>query len=108
MAAAPDRSIHRLYGLPEMVRTPEFRDETERRAAEALRELGLGAPAGQAGAVFAASDGFEMTAEDEAERQRPLQTIAYFLIGRDGLIRWSHADPRLALVPKAEELLSLI
>lgn len=108
MAAAPDRSIHRLYGLPEMVRTPEFREETERRAAQALRELGLSAPAGQAGAVFLAADGFEMTAEDEAEWQRPLQTIAYFLIGRDGVIRWSHADPRLTLIPKAEELLPLL
>jgi hypothetical protein len=108
MAVAPDRSIHRLYGLSEMVRTPEFREETERRAAESLRELGLSAPPGQAGAVFQAADGFEMTAEDEAERQRPLQTIAYFLVGRDGMIRWSHADPRLTLIPKVEELLSLI
>jgi peroxiredoxin len=108
MAAAPDRSVHRLYGLAEMVRTPEFRGETERRAAEVLRDLGLSAPAGQAGAVFAAADGFEMTSEDEAEWQRPLQTAAYFLIGRDGLIRWSHADPRLYTPPNVEELLSFV
>jgi peroxiredoxin len=108
VAAAPDRSVHRLYGLPELIRTPEFLEETERRATEALRELGLSAPAGQAGPVFAASDGFEMTAEDEAERHRPVQTAAYFLIGRDGMIRWSHADPRLYHVPNVEELLSLV
>ena len=108
MAAAPDRSVHRLYGLAELIRTPEFREETERRSAEVLREMGLPAPAGQAGTAFQTSDGFEMTAEDEAEWQRPLQTVAYFLIGRDGLIRWSHADARLYTPPKVEELLSLV
>jgi peroxiredoxin len=108
VAAAPDRSVHRLYGLGELVRTPEFREETERRSAEVLREMGLSAPAGQAGTAFQTSDGFEMTAEDEAEWQRPLQTVAYFLIGRDGVIRWAHADPRLTPIPSGEKLLSMV
>ena len=108
MAAAPDRATHRAYGLPEVVRTPEFREETERKAAETLRELGLQAPPGQAGSVFAASNGFEMTAEDQAEWQRPLQAVAYFLIGRDGLIRWASVETRITTLPKVEELLSLV
>jgi len=37
MAAAPDRAIHLAYGLPEVIRTPEFGQEAERRAAEILR-----------------------------------------------------------------------
>lgn len=108
MAAAPDRATHRAYGLPEVVRTPEFREDTERKAAEILQELGLQAPPGQAGSVFAASDGFEMTAEDQTEWQRPLQAVAYFLIGRDGLIRWARVEPRITTLPKVEELLSLV
>jgi hypothetical protein len=54
------------------------------------------------------SDGFAPTAEDEAEKQRPLQSVAHFLIGRDGLIRWAHVDPRIVPLPKVEELLSMI
>lgn len=108
MAAAPDRATHRAYGLPEVIRTPESRQETERSAAEILRELGLQAPPGQAASVFATSDGFEMTAEDQAEWQRPLQAVGYFLIGRDGLIRWARVETRITALPKVEELLPLV
>src|SRR5262245_32215203 len=37
MAAAPDRAIHRAYGLPSNERSPAFREETERLAASADR-----------------------------------------------------------------------
>lgn len=106
MAAAPDRTLHRAYGLAEVIRTPELRDAAERNAAEILRELGIQAPPGQAATVFATADGFEMTAEDEAEWQRSLQAAGYFLIGPDGVIRWSCAG--LAASPSVEELLPLV
>ncbi len=108
MAAAPDRAIHRAYGLPEVVRTPELRQRAERRAAEILQERGLQAPPGQAASIFAASDGFEMTTEDQAEWQRPLQVVGHFLIGRDGLIRWARVETSLTALPQTEELLSLL
>jgi AhpC/TSA family len=95
IAAAPDRAIHRAYGLPEVVRTPELRQRAERRAAGILQERSLEAPPGQAASVFAASDGFEMTTEDQAEWQRPLQVVGHFLIGRDGLIRWARVETSL-------------
>src|SRR5262245_47559251 len=41
IGAAPDRAIHRAYGLPEMNRTPEWGQDAERRSAELLREQGL-------------------------------------------------------------------
>ena len=82
------------------VRTSKFREETQRRAAAILHELGLEAPAGQATAVFTTANEFELTPEDEVEMPRPLQSIAFFLIGRDGLIRWSLAQIRgLSLSP---------
>jgi len=108
IAAAPDRATHRAYGLPEVIRTPEMRQDAERRAAEILRELGMETPPGQAGVVFGTSDGFEMTAEDQAEWQRPLQAVGYFLIGRDGLIRWARVETSVTALPKVEELLSLV
>ena len=85
-----------------------MRQITERTAAAILQEQGLQAPPGQAAAVFAASDGFEMTGDDEAEWQRPLQQVAHFLIGRDGVIRWARAEMRLTVLPTTEELLHLL
>jgi hypothetical protein len=82
MAAAPDRAIHVAYGLEEVIRTPEFRVETDRRAAEILREDGREAPPGRAIELFMMSDGFVTTPEDEAEQQRPLQSVGNFLIDR--------------------------
>ena len=107
VAAAADRATHRAYGLLEMARTPEFRETTERRAAEILRELDVEAPPGQAASVFAAMDGFEMTPEDHAEWQRPLQTVGYFLIGTDGVIRWSRVEVVLSALP-TDELVALL
>lgn len=108
VAAAPDRAVHRAYGLPEMVRTPEYREQHERRAAAVVRELGLQVPPGQAAAVFAGADGFEMTPEDNDEWQRPLQSVGQFLIGRDGVIRWARAEWSATALPQTEELLSLL
>lgn len=107
MAAAPDHAIHRAYGLPDVARTPEFVQETERRATEILREQGVEAAAGQARSIFMVSDGFVMTPEDQAALQRPHKAIGQFLIGRDGLIRWARIDSWMLPVPEVEELSSL-
>jgi peroxiredoxin len=108
MAASPDRAIHRAYGLPSLDRTPAFREETERLAAAALRELDLQAPPGQAGMTFMNWDAFDLTPEDDAEWKRPLQSVGYFLIGRDGVIRWARVEARVQPLPKVEELLALV
>jgi peroxiredoxin len=108
VAAAPDRAIHRAYGLPVLDRTPAFREETERLAMDALRELGLQAPPGQADKTFDSWDGFDMTPEDETESKLSPQSIGYFLIGRDGVIRWARGGGRVQSLPKAEELLALV
>src|SRR5215475_8040522 len=110
IAAAPDRAIHQAYGLPSMERTAQFLEETQRLAAEANTELGIEAPPGQAGLAFMKWDGFEMTAADEAEHERPLQFVGYFLVGRDGVIRWAQVASREGSLfpPKVEELLALL
>jgi peroxiredoxin len=104
MAAAPDHTIHHAYGLPEVARTPEFVQETERRASDILREQGLEVPPGQARSILMASDGFVMTPEDQAAWQRPHQTVGQFLIGRDGVIRWVCIDSCIVPLPEVEEL----
>jgi hypothetical protein len=90
-----------------VARTPEFLQETERKASEVLLEQRLEAPPGRALSIFMTSGGFEMTIEDRAEMKRPAPTTAHFLIGRDGVIRWARVDPLMVPLPSAEELSSL-
>ena len=97
IGAAPDRQLHRAYGLTEAERTPEGRQATEQRALQILREMGLEAPPGQAAVVFGTVDGFEITPEDDTEYRRPLQAAGYFLVGTDGLVRWAKVGFRVAL-----------
>jgi peroxiredoxin len=108
IVAAPDRAIHRAYGLPEVMRTPERDQEVERRAADFLREVGQEAPPGQARSLIVTYDAFEITPEDQAEWRRPHQTVACFLIGADGRIRWARIDEFTVPLPRVEELLSLV
>src|SRR5262249_58930300 len=67
MAAAPDRSIHRAYGVSEVTRTPELRQAVEGRAAEVLRELGVQAPPGGAAAAFRTAGGLAITTPGHAQ-----------------------------------------
>ena len=108
VAAAPDRAVHRAYGLLAVPRGPELREETERQAEAELQELGLQHPAGEATAVFLTAGGFEMTPEDEAEFARARQAVGYFLIDRDGVIRWTRDDIHMLPLPSPRELTALI
>jgi hypothetical protein len=47
-------------------------------------------------------DGFEMTAEDQAEHERPLQLVGHFLVGRDGVILWAPGGRPRELATSAE------
>jgi peroxiredoxin len=107
LAAAPDRALHRAFGLPETARTPEFRVETDRQAADVLREMGVAARSEGPAMTYYTADGFEPTAEDETERERPLQSVGHFLIGEDGVIRWARVGWReRESLPAVSELLA--
>jgi len=107
LAAAPDRALHRAFGLPETARTPEFRAETDRQAADVLREMGVAARSEGPAMAYYTADGFEPTAEDETERERPLQSVGHFLIGEDGVIRWARVGWReRESLPALNELLA--
>ena len=108
VAAAPDRTLHQAYGLVAVPRGPELRQETERQAEAVLQELGVQHLAGGATAAFLTAGGFEMTPEDEAEFARARQAVGYFLIGRDGVIRWSRDDIHMLPLPSPQQLVALI
>ena len=48
------------------------------------------------------------TCSRSAEWKRPLQSVGYFLVGADGIIRWERVEPRMFLLPKAEEILPFV
>jgi peroxiredoxin len=106
IAASPDRTLHRAYGLSEAIRSPEFRQETERKASEILAGMGVQVPAGKAAMTLATVGGFDMTSEDTAEMERPLQAGGYFLIDTAGVIRWSRVGITEPL--QVDELLTLV
>ena len=108
VAAAPDRALHRTYGLSEVPRGPELREETERRSAAILGELGIQPPAGEALQVFLTADGFEFTPEDQAEYGRARQVVGHFLVGSDGVIRWTREDVHMLALPSPRELTALL
>jgi peroxiredoxin len=108
IAAAPDRATHRAYGIPERLRTPESLETSERLAAGIIRDLGGQAAPGKALEAFSRYDGFEPAAEDQVEGARPVQATGYFLIDRDGLIRWARVESQISALPKPEELIPLV
>jgi hypothetical protein len=60
IGAAPNRAIHRAYGLGEIVRTPEFGAGTQRLAVDILRESGIESPLHEAVPTFIKAGGFEL------------------------------------------------
>jgi peroxiredoxin len=107
LAAAPDRSLHRAYGLTAVVRTPEMIAAAMQRATEILREMNIDSGSDVADA-FQKLDGFELTPDDDAEYQRPLQAVGYYFVDRDGVIRWSSVGKLLSALPEPETLLALV
>ena len=108
VAAAPDRAVHSAYGLVAVPRDQGLREETERQAEAVLQELGIRHRAGEATAVFLTAGGFEMTPEDETEFGLARQAVGYFLIGRDGVIRWTRDDIHMLPLPSPQELTALL
>ena len=107
IAAAPDRSVHRAYGLTARVRTPEMLAAALERAGNVLRELNIESGR-DVGETFQKLDGFEMTPDDDAEFQRPLQQVGYYLVDRDRVIRWASVGGLLTTLPEPEALLALV
>ena len=107
IAAAPDRSVHRAYGLPAAERTPEYLAGATRQAAVFLREMNID-EGGDPFTAFHHHDGWKDTAEDDAEFKRPLQSVGYFLIDQQGVIRWTSVGEFFTKLPAPESLRALL
>jgi peroxiredoxin len=107
LAAAPDRSVHRAYGLPAEPRTPQLMAPVVQRAAAVLREMRVDGGTDPLMTLHH-HGGWEDTAEDEAEFKRPLQSVGYYLVDRAGVIRWASVGQVLEDLPVPETLLALV
>ncbi len=107
IAATPDRSVHRAYGLSAADRTPEMLADMSRQAVGILQEMNIDGGADPF-VAFHHYDGWKDTAEDTAEFKRPLQSVGYYLIDQQGVIRWASVGEILATLPEPESLLALL
>jgi len=107
IAAAPDRWVHRAYGLSAADRTPEMLADMSQQAVGILQEMNIDGGADPL-VAFHHYDGWKDTAEDTAEFKHPLQSVGYYLIDRQGVIRWASVGEILAKLPGPESLLALV
>ena len=109
LAADPDLVTHRAYGVPGIPVTEELGQALDEIALRFAREQGLAATPGTAHKDINAIDGYQPTAEDQAEFDRhQAQLTAQFLIDRQGVVRWSNVERAPSQFPSDAELLATV
>jgi peroxiredoxin len=93
LAADPELSTHRAYGLPRPAVTPELMDAIAATRINPHGEFPEPLPVMDAAAALAKQDGYTENDIDKAdlERQWP-QLKGQFLIDRDGIVRWANVE----------------
>ena len=93
LAADPELTTHRLYGLPRPVVTPEMMQAIQSVRINPTGELPEPLPIIEASGALDRLQGFQPTQTDheDAERQFP-QLKGQFLIDRNGVVRWANVE----------------
>lgn len=93
LAADPEMSTHRAYGLPKPAATPEFLKDLEAARINPYGEFAAPLPIPEAAVAVAKQDGYTENDTDKADlnRQWP-QLKGQFMIDRDGIIRWANIE----------------
>lgn len=115
LAADPELTTHRAYGVPKPAATPEFLAafETTRINPDGILPEPLPIP--EAAAVVAKLDGYTENQVDQAdvERQWP-QLKGQFLIDRDSIVRWTNIEcardgvAGIGKFPSGDEILAAV
>jgi peroxiredoxin len=109
LAADPDLTTHRAYGVPGLPMSPELGQALDEVALAFAREQGIPATPGSAHAAINAIDGYQPTAEDQADFDRhQAQLIGQFLIDREGVVRWVNIERAPAEFPTDAELMTVV
>ena len=93
LAADPELTTHRAYGVPKPAPTPEFMKALETTRINPDGILPEPLPITQAAEAVGKLDGYAENETDHAdmERQWP-QLKGQFLIDRDGIVRWANIE----------------
>jgi len=113
LAADPELTTHRAYGVPKPAQTPELMEALATVRINPTGELPEPRPIGEAAESLTRLDGYTETATDHAdlERQWP-QLKGQFLIDRDGIVRWASIEcateglAGIGKFPSEEEILA--
>jgi len=112
LAADPEMTTHRAYGLPKPASTPEFMKTLESTRINPTGELPEPLPIPEAAMAIAKLDGYteNQTDQTDMERQWP-QLKGQFLIDRDGIVRWANIEcaegfAGVGKFPSEEEILT--
>lgn len=114
LAADPELTTHRAYGVPKPDPSPEFMQEIETTRVNPYGDLPEPLPIMNAAAEIAKFDGYEKNETDLADTQRQWpQLKAQFLVDRDGVVRWAHIEclteglAGLGKLPTADDILAV-
>lgn len=94
LAADPELTTHRAYGLPNQAVTPEVKRVVASKYADWARDLKIPATEmAEIKSVLSRRDGFEpVQVDQEDQRRQGLQFIGQFLVDREGIIRWANIE----------------
>jgi peroxiredoxin len=112
LAADPELTTHRAYGVPKPEPTPEFMAALETTRVNPGGVLPEPLPVMQVAEAITKRDGYEANPTDQADMQRQFpQLKGQFLIDRDGVVRWANIECAEGLsgmgkFPSREEILA--
>jgi peroxiredoxin len=113
LAADPELTTHRAYGVPKPVPTPEFMKALETTRVNPTGELPESLPIVEAAAALAKLDGYVENETDRADTQRQWpQLKGQFLVDREGVVRWANIECAadglggLGKLPSVDQILS--
>jgi peroxiredoxin len=93
LAADPELTTHRAYGLPKPAPTPEFIKALETTRINPTGEFPEPLPAPAAAMALAKLDGYTENQTDKADMKRQWpQLKGQFLIDRNGIVCWTHVE----------------
>jgi peroxiredoxin len=114
LAADPEMTTHRAYGLPKPAPTPDLMKEIAETRINPDGALPGPLPIAEASEAVAKLDGYAPNDTDKAdlERQWP-QLKGQFLIDREGVVRWARIEcaeglAGLGKFPSEEEILAAV
>jgi peroxiredoxin len=93
LGADPELATHRAYGVPKPAVTPELMEAIGSLKVNPTGELPEPLPITEAATKLGQIDGYASTNTDQTDMEKQFpQLKGYFLIDRDGVVRWTRIE----------------